>query len=72
MPRRLDDDGDLVVVAVNEPVEGHRPTFATVAPTNKYLAQINKSLLALSKNALCIGGIGDHYNHNLGELKGGD
>ena len=38
-----------------------------LASTNKYLAQINKSLLALSKNALCIGGIGDHYNRKLGE-----
>ena len=52
MPRRLDDDGDLVVVAVDEPVEGHRPACATVAPTNKYLAQISKSLLTLSKRCI--------------------
>ena len=43
-----------------------------VAPTNKYLAQISKSRLASSKNALCVEGIDDHYNRKLGELKGGD
>ena len=42
MPRRLDDDGDLIGVAANELIERHRRAFATVAPTNKYLALINK------------------------------
>ena len=33
----------MVVVAVAEPVEGHRPAFATVASPNKYLAHTKKS-----------------------------
>ena len=43
-----------------------------MANPNKSLAQMNKSLLASSKNALCVGGIDDHYNRKLDELKGGD